>query len=557
MFLGSREINHRKLDALVLLATLAFLYLLVFKLPLYPYFYEKDHLIFLYNADRIFHGEMPYRDFFSFTFPGTDVVYLFLFSVFGLRYIVLPIAIIAAGMLLFWTGLKLSRTALNGAAAYVPAIVYIFFGFRWFGVEGSHRLFAPLFINIGLWAFARTRSTLVLAVVGACCAFSSYFTQQRGVFAVFGFCVFLFAEDLFTGNGIRRSIRDSFVLAVAFLVSLFLLCLPFIASAGCGQFAFDTFTYPAQYYSQHPDNTYAIFFTELKRELTIDGSGKLFSAPAALLYGLIVPLTHIAFFAYFWRERKNHDWSFWRVPMLLAIVGAIVLLGSTAPMHVRFFNISIPSLILFFWLVGRIEWISRNSQSLSYAIMTLLIMIGFVLATRFQLLPGVEIVHLPVGQVAVVPPNDQFQRFVWLRDHTSPGEYVYEVYEPYINFPLQLKNPTRIGQVFPNGYTSKEQIETVIEDLSKNRPRFIVWDNSYNKPADKRATSDHTGPLSDYVQQQYEPVDRIYMIADHPIQIWQEKVNKKFCQPTLSSARQSFGADCPASLSPAGQIRVR
>ena len=523
MSLSSREINIRKHDILLLLGTLVFLYLLVFRLPFYPYFYEKDHLIFLYNADRIFNGEMPYRDFFSFTFPGTDVVYLVLFSIFGLKYIVLPIAIIIAGLLLFATAIKLSRTALSGAVAYLPPVIYIFFGLRWFGVEGSHRLFAPLFINIGLLIVARARNVLTLVLTGVCCAFSSYFTQQRGIFAAFGFCVFLFAEDLATGTGSRRSFRDCSILAAAFSVSLLLLCLPFLAAAGIQELVFDTLVYPAQHYSQHPDNTYAIFFTELKRELTIDEAGKLFSAPAAVLYGLIVPLTPVAFFAYFWRKRRVKDWSFWRVPMLLAIVGATVLLGSTAPMHVRFFNISIPSLILLCWLLCRTEWISKNVQKLSLAAISLLLVMSFALALRFQFLPGVEVIQLPVGPVAVVPPNDQFQRFIWLRDHTSPGEYVYEVYEPYVNFPLQLKNPTRISQVFPNGYTSAEQIDAVICDLSKNRPRFIVWDNSYNTPRELRAAGDNTGTLADYVQQQYEPVDRIYMIADHPIQIWKLK----------------------------------
>jgi hypothetical protein len=112
---------------------------------------------------------------------------------------------------------------------------------------------------------------------------------------------------------------------------------------------------------------------------------------------------------------------------------------------------------------------------------------------------------------------------LWLRDRTKPGDFVYEVYEPFVNFPLHLRNPTRISQVFPYGYTSREQINEVISDLEQNPPRFIVWDNSYFRSDTQRAADDNTGPLAQFVVDRYRPASPVYMIADHPVQVWETK----------------------------------
>jgi len=74
------------IDIVLIFLVIVLLYLFLFKLPGYPFYYENDQLIFLENADRMLNGEVIYRDFFQFTFPGCQVIYYLLFLVFGAKF---------------------------------------------------------------------------------------------------------------------------------------------------------------------------------------------------------------------------------------------------------------------------------------------------------------------------------------------------------------------------------------------------------------------------------------------------------------------------------------
>jgi hypothetical protein len=73
------------LAACVLLAAAVFVYLQLFILPDIPLLDHGDQTIYLFNAARMLEGQVMYRDFFQFTPPGTEFVYLALFKLFGVR----------------------------------------------------------------------------------------------------------------------------------------------------------------------------------------------------------------------------------------------------------------------------------------------------------------------------------------------------------------------------------------------------------------------------------------------------------------------------------------
>src|SRR5690606_13127069 len=123
---GSPRNTARTADLFLLLATVVFIYILLFKLPYYPFYFEADQLIFLYNADRIMAGEKMYLDFFQFTFPGGQVLYVILFSIFGLHYWVLPLATLVMGIASFWFLLRSSKLLIDSVYAYVPALLFTF-----------------------------------------------------------------------------------------------------------------------------------------------------------------------------------------------------------------------------------------------------------------------------------------------------------------------------------------------------------------------------------------------------------------------------------------------
>lgn len=141
-----------------LLAVAVFLYLFLFKFPATPFFTDGDQSIFLYEGERLFNGDVMYRDFFEFTLPGTQALYALMFAIFGLKYWIIGAVTIAIGVSTAWLLLKISEKLLAPPLSYLPAVIYVFFGFRWFGIDGSHRMFSPIFILLAIWILMRGKS---------------------------------------------------------------------------------------------------------------------------------------------------------------------------------------------------------------------------------------------------------------------------------------------------------------------------------------------------------------------------------------------------------------
>ena len=94
-------------------------------------FVMNDEGIYLDGALRVFHGQMPYRDFFSITGPGTFALVAASFHLFGVTLfaaripVVFDIAIITA--CLFWLTSKLSdsKAAIFAILIYVPFATFV------------------------------------------------------------------------------------------------------------------------------------------------------------------------------------------------------------------------------------------------------------------------------------------------------------------------------------------------------------------------------------------------------------------------------------------------
>src|SRR5690606_18616617 len=227
----------------------------VFRPPFTPFFYEADHLIFLYDADRMVRGDVIYRDFFQFTFPGTQILYFLLFQIFGPEYFVLGLMVIGIGAALFWTGLMVSRQVIDGPLVYLPPVLFVFFGMRWFGMDGSHRMLGPIFIVLAVWALMRGSTMRNAAIAGVFCALASFITQPRGVYALAGCCIFIAVRFLARREDLISSAKMMVAAGAGFSVTLLVLCSYFIITAGPEVFIESTILHPMKYYGLHPENT--------------------------------------------------------------------------------------------------------------------------------------------------------------------------------------------------------------------------------------------------------------------------------------------------------------
>ena len=519
---GSPRNTARTADLFLLLATVVFIYILLFKLPYYPFYFEADQLIFLYNADRMMAGERMYLDFFQFTFPGGQVLYVILFAIFGLNYWVLPLATLAMGAASFWFLLRASKLLIDGVYAYIPALLFTFFGFRWFGLDGSHRTFSPLFVLIAVYILLRGRTLTHLAAAGFFCALASYFTQQRGLVAVGSIGLFLLLDNYKRGWQWPAVIKESAALGGSFVISLAAMLAYFIVTAGWDNFVNATLVYPGLYYHFHEQNNPGVFLINFQKAWALPGiSGKIAFLPA-LFYGFAVPLAVVAFLITYFRRRKLHDWEFWRGPVLVAFVTGFAVLSTTNPSFLRYYHMSAPSLILIGWMLHYYDVFGERRRQLITAAAAVLLLFAAFQAYRIQTNWDYLEIDAPRGKVYAIN-MDQIHRYHWLQERTRPGDPVFEVYEPFVYFLLGLRNPAGYTQIVPSDYTRPEFVQGALTDMRSDPPKFIIWNNNYNKLDAERDPGDHTGPLAEWVQSEYRPSSPVYNIAEQPIQIWERK----------------------------------
>lgn len=508
--------------AAVVIATGIFVFLLVFKLPFTPFLNEVDHHMFLYEGMRLYDGDIMYRDFFQFTFPGSQAWYWLMFSIFGLKYWILSATIVAIAIGSAWACLKISREVIGRNLFVIPTLLFIFFGFRWDGLDGTHRMFSPIFLMLATWILLRRNDLKGVVLAGTFCAVASFFTQQRGVYVVASIAVFLVIDGLKTSKKVSELATSIGAVFASFAVVLAVLCSYFILAAGSGNFSAATLEYPAKYYHYAVYNNFGILALDLRSALQIVDLSTAFSASASLFYLFGLPLSLIGFWVVFLVKRKQHEWKFWRGIFLVALVASVLTFTITAPNTSRLFQVAMPGLIVFVWLISyakeRFPFVTKALATATACF----VLLSTIQAVRVQTFPH-QMLGTPSGTLAYNPSPIIDKRYKLLMERTKPGDIVFEAYQPYIYFPLLLRNPTKYGQIWNSDYTRPEHVAETIADLAAKRPRYILWNNNYNKPSEIRSEGDHTAPLAEYLQQNYRPASDIIEIPEGRIQIWELK----------------------------------
>jgi hypothetical protein len=492
-----------------------FIYLHLFALPATPIFYEEDHLYFVHDAWRMYEGEAIYRDFFQLTFPGGQVLYLLLFYIFGTKFWLVNAVIFLQASAHVLLALAISKRIFGSSwYAYLPPSLYLFFGFRWFGIDGTHRVLSPIFIYLAIFILLRNRSLPRLLIAGALCGAASFITQQRGVLAIGAISVFLLYEALKNRKFGKDFLIAELVLLLSFGLTLTILILPFIVSAGPQTF-FDYTFFFIRNYVQDSTGNYLSYFNNVRK---IFEQGVLFSA-VTIFYCALIPLVYLISFFYLWRQKNNSDVKAKSEIFLITLAGFFLTLGTFAPNPYRFFQIAIPALIVLVWLISQLK---IKSESVIRAAVAGLIILGMALAFRLQTNWEKNILAARTGNIAFLSPV-VLERYKWLSENTVEDEYVFEVYQCAVNFVLQLRNPTQVTFLLNTGYTPVWQVTQSIENLERKKPRFVIWDGAWTRELETIEEGEHLGPLYDYLRQNYELKKEFTPYNNREMQLWERK----------------------------------
>ena len=501
-------------DLVFAICAFAFLYTQLFQLPFTPIYFDGDVMIPVTDAMRMLDGQTIYRDFFQFVTPGTEVVYAFLFSVFGAKVYVINTVILLLGMAqvgLIWF---FSRKLLTGYAVFLPATIFLTVGFRLFGIDGSYRIFSSVFGLAAVAVVMRAQTHRNLMIAGFLCGVSSFFGQQRGVLVVGAILSFLLSRHISSGFQLRKCFIDGVSISAAFLLTILATQSYFVWQAGIDNYYLSVFAFVAEHYRHDPMNRLSAYMSEIPAfHIYMAGNSILSTAFSYLranfatyFYYLLIPPIYVIFLIWRWltgsatldKARNEVLWLLWFSGIFLAI-------GVAAPTAGRLYQIAIPGLVILVFLLSRVNLFVRVSP----VVLSLLAVLGCSYVLQRQITSKYSL-QMPAGECSFLNES-AYSRYKWIGENTRPGDLLYEAHHPDFYFPFQLKNPTRMSLIRDNEYTPQSQVDSVVLALKQTRPKYIVWPDGWSKDADKRQAGDHLESLSAFIQQKYRKLNVFQM----------------------------------------------
>lgn len=426
-----------------------------------PFLLGGDEQVFWMNALRMLQGELIYRDFFEFTPPGTDLVYLGAFALLGPRIWVPNVVQLLLGVSLACLCFHLARSIMRTAEAAVTAALFLVLLFgKW--LDATHHWFSLLAVMAAVGVLMRGSSAPRVLVCGALLGLASFFTQTRGLGAACGFGVFLIWDGIHKQLSWRSQCGQLLRLLLALILTWLILSSYFIYKVGIASL----FYFQAFYVLEHISRSaQRLLYPEEQDPLAWP-----------IYYQLVFFAQPLIYATSLWRcgRAAVKGSAFDARVALLALVGAGMFLEvAQSPNWLRVDCIAMPAVILLVWLVsGAAEGLTAYARLRTYAIA--LTAIGLIGVSAHQVwarnIARPLVLDLPAGRSAVTALAGE--KLAWLARRTTPGELFFQARYQSLYLPLQLRDP---AFDFLDRYTSPEFVALDLRQLAAKRARYILW----------------------------------------------------------------------------------
>jgi hypothetical protein len=518
---AARFKSSHALSTLPVLASSLYLYCFAFSPPFVPvYSGIGDYQLYLAPAQRMYEGELIYRDFFEFITPGTALVNLLFFKLFGLRVWIPNLLTVLLGTGLVWVGVAISRKLMRPGIAWLPSALFLVDA-RTYLSDPGHHWYSSLAAMAAIAVLIQRRTLPRIAAAGFFCGLSACFTQTRGLAAAVGFVVFLWWDSRQRQMGRRELVRTMAWFAASFAAVLLLVNGYFIWQAGPARFFWCTVIFLLEYYPRQADwNTFQVFSDSFHGGSAASHWLRLYETNAKTLFDIAATplICSVVLARYFWKSGKN-SWDDWAGPVLVATVGMFLFLSmAPAPAAYRVLVTSLPAFILLGWLIDAPGKLPRA--------ILVFCSVGVFAAVTFSVLrsrPSENGVLTDAQAKIGFSDNDEvLTEYEWVQQHTRPGDFFYEAGFSDIYFYLNLRNPTPLPRITNNGYTTTQQVQDVIAGLERHQTRYIAWDTTYldSLPDWENPSDAHLQPLRDYIRAHYEVVK---VFSDPGDEIWERR----------------------------------
>jgi len=478
--------------AAIALLVAGYLYLNLFLWPGTPILLNGDQVYFWMDGQRILGGELPYRDFFQFTAPGTDFFYWAFFRIFGARIWVLNGIVLLLGVALSCVGFNVAARIMDRKQAMVATFLFATAIYSQV-LNATHHWFSVLAIMIALAVLLPGLSAGRLASAGALLGIATFFTQTHGFVSLAGFSLFL-KKSTDPVESWRALWKKERMLWSGFAAAFVGLNAYFLATVGLKQLLYYQGFYVLRVKVSRPET--ALLGMPDYRALHVPLLSMVYPYSQYLALYALVPATY---FLVLWPAWPK-PWEFARrqpAIALLAVVGAFLWIEQLFSLNwLRMYTVSLPAILLFTWLVGT----KPGARRYALGAMWLVVMgtvVEHVWVTQHHDYVAVD---LRAGRCLVDGPK--YEEMTWLMQHTVPGELLFDANWPGLYVPLGLRNPIFLDTA--STMLNPGWAERAVQELERQRVHYVLWAADLDYPVDPhRPLTGHIVPLRNYVQTRY------------------------------------------------------
>ena len=500
--------SPRRMTLLTVSLSCIFVYLQVFVRPGTPRLASGDQAIYLHDATRMLNGEMIYRDYDHFTFPGTDLLYAALFKCFGVRAWIPQAMLVVLGATMTWLIIVVSQNVIGGMAAYLPALLFITLPFSSY-LDATHHWYSLVASTAAIAIILKRRTHAKLVVAGALVGFATFFTQSMALLIV-GFALFLAWERSLDGDNWSVLWKKEAALVVGFLTVICGCLAYFIRAAGAKNFLYYTVIFTAKYYPADWFNNWRVYLTGRPQ---LHAWATWFDLPAFALIHLVVPFVYIAFAMYALRLHKEQTSDLRRRLVLVNLAGVFLFLTvASAPAYSRLYAVSPPALITLVWFFQLVPNFSRSLlRSVWVTVLIMLMVRPLMMQIRWR-----AYLDLPTGRT-VFFDRLLYEKCEWMSQRAQP---FYDFFgDPLLAFTLRLRNVGRVPFLRPTDYTRPEEVADAIQAIDKFHVPFVSWYIGLDREKDaaRHPEGNHLAPIRRYLLEHYH-VAHTFTNGD---QIWE------------------------------------
>lgn len=473
---------------LFLVIAFVFLYLRTFLLPATPLVAYGDEVHYFLHAVRMLHGQLPYRDFFTFVLPGTDLLYAGTFRLLGVHQWVAQGYVVIIGLLLTGVITWLSSSILRGPLVMLPGLLFLVFDID-SALDATHHWWSTLFVMVAAGILLAGRSNRRIAAAGGLCGVAALFTQTQGALGLLAIALYL----AWTGGEDNRSsrFREQFLLLSIFAIVVASFAGYFAYRVGFRTLTYWTVYFPIVYFPKLEAHTPRAYFLQMPVPHKL--SDLLFAIPYIFIH-LVVPFIYLFCMFRLVREKKNMERRLWEKVLLINLIGlALFATVVTAATPLRICVVAPPAMIACVWFFSRTARLDRWVRATLWTAGITLVLYLPLSRQRH----GATYLDLPTGRAAFMDPK-RYDVMRWSAEHTRPGESFFN--NPWATFALSLDTPSPLDYVTPAEFTRPEQVDAVVRSLADHHTQLIFL---YPELYGPRRPGDNLEPFRRYVYKNY------------------------------------------------------